>query len=157
MNRNSYMNQNMNSNNRGMRNGNAYQGGMQTQRQSQNSYNRSSNSNTVSQRSGQNDCGCGNNSGRARIADIPTGDRTCLRNYIDEVSFAAYEAVLYLDTHPDCQEAMQFFRDHNEMRNHALKEYGKLYGPMTLMQAGENCDAYWQWVNQPWPWEGGNC
>ncbi len=96
-----------------------------------------------------NDCGC--------TADIPAGDRLCLRSYINEVSFAAYEAALYLDTHPDCQNALQYFQEHNEKRSLALAQYGKLYGPMTLAQACESCSACWQWVNQPWPWEGGNC
>lgn len=113
--------------------------------------------NGYAKRSAQNECGCADNTGYASAAEMPTGNRASLLAYIDQVSFAAYEAALYLDTHPDCQNGLQYFRDHNEKRNLALKEYAKLYGPLTLAQADESCDAYWQWVNQPWPWEGGNC
>ena len=95
------------------------------------------------------------------ITDIPTGSRGELLKYIDEVSFAAYEAALYLDTHPDCQNAMQYFLAHNEKRELALKEYEKLYGPLVLTQAGEEAcgcsSSNWKWVSQPWPWEGGKC
>lgn len=108
------------------------------------------------QRSTPADCGCGTSAYQS-LAEIPSGSRTGLLAYIDQLSFAAYEAALYLDTHPDCQNGLQYFRDHNEKRNLALKEYARLYGPLTQMQAGESCEAYWQWANQPWPWEGGNC
>ena len=109
------------------------------------------------QRPVQNDCGCAATAAYARISEMPTSDRLSLLKYIDEVSFGAYEATLYLDTHPDCQNGMQYFRELNERRNLALKEYAKLYGPLTLMHAGESCETCWQWINQPWPWEGGNC
>lgn len=170
-NRNPYMTQNMSANPRNvnMRGGCGCAGNAgQTpqnnyaQRSMQNDCGCAGNMGTVApanyaQRASQNDCGCAGNSGYARVAEMPTGDRTALLAYIDQVSFAAYEAALYLDTHPDCQSGLQYFREHNEKRNLALKEYAKLYGPLTLKQADESCETYWQWVNQPWPWEGGNC
>ena len=109
------------------------------------------------QRAMTNDCGCGATPAYTRDVQIPTGDRKSLLAYIDQVSFAAYEAALYLDTHPDCPSGLQYFREHNDKRNLALQEYAKLYGPLDLTQAGESCEAYWQWANQPLPWEGGNC
>lgn len=113
--------------------------------------------NCGTQRSAQDDCGCTANTGYARVAEMPIGDRLSLLRYIDELSFGAYEAALYLDTHPDCQNGMQYFHELNEKRNLALNEYAKLYGSLTLQHAGESCETCWQWVNQPWPWEGGNC
>lgn len=163
-NRNPYMNQNMSA---GARNMNVrvscgYPNSAPTQRSAQNDCGCMGNTGTTqqnnyAQRLAQGDCGCAGNSGYARIAEMPTGDRMSLLAYIDQVSFAAYEATLYLDTHPDCQNGLQYFREHNEKRNLALKEYAKLYGPLTLEHADESCEAYWQWLNQPWPWEGGNC
>lgn len=88
---------------------------------------------------------------------VPTGHPGQLRTYIDEVSFGAYEALLFLDTHPDCAEAMQYFLEHNEKRNFALKEYARLYGPLRPDDIGADCEMSWKWANQPWPWEGGNC
>lgn len=100
-----------------------------------------------------NECGMD----RARSIEIPTGSRKELFCFINEVSFAAYEALLYLDTHPTDQEAMQFFREHNHLRNRALEEYARLYGPLTISTASEHESSCWEWMTQPWPWEGGDC
>lgn len=89
--------------------------------------------------------------------EIPTGSRKELFCYINEVSFVVYETLLYLDTHPDDQKAMDFFHKHNLLRNHALKEYARLYGPLTISDANEFENQCWEWMNQPWPWEGGDC
>lgn len=94
---------------------------------------------------------------RTWMEDIPTGNRRQLRSYIDEVSFAVYEALLFLDTHPEDQEALQFFREHNRKRSHALKIYAQMYGPLTISTANETACGSWEWMNQPWPWEGGDC
>ena len=59
-------------------------------------------------------------------------------NYINEVSFAAYDALLFLDTHPDDADALAYFRKHSRMRNAALKEYERLYGPLTLDTARDS-------------------
>lgn len=170
-NSNPYMNQNMPANMRGvnMRGGCGCANPTQGQRTVSNDCGCAGNAmpamqNSYAQRATQGDCGCTGNAMPAmqggyaqRAAELPTGNRASLLAYIDQVSFAAYEAALYLDTHPDCQNGLQYFRDHNEKRNQALKEYARLYGPLDLTQAGESCEAYWHWVNQPWPWEGGNC
>lgn len=102
---------------------------------------------------------CDNERGmdRAHNVEIPTGSRKELFCFINEVSFAAYEALLYLDTHPTDQEAMEFFREHNHLRNRALEEYARLYGPLTISTANEHESSCWEWMNQPWPWEGGDC
>ncbi len=93
------------------------------------------------------DCSC----------DIPTGSRKQLLCFINEVSFAVYDTLLYLDTHPEDKEAMAFFREHNRLRNRALQEYARLYGPLVIATA-DNCNTdCWEWMNQPWPWEGGDC
>jgi spore coat protein JB len=90
--------------------------------------------------------------------EVPSGNRRQLLNYIDEVSFAAYDTVLYLDTHPECPHGLRHFRMQNEKRNFALREYARLYGPLTLSDVEINCDTpSWEWINQPWPWKGGNC
>ena len=88
---------------------------------------------------------------------IPTGDRRQLMAFINEVSFAVYETLLYLDTHPEDQDALQYFNTHNRLRNRALKAYEESFGPLVIAVADESCSHSWEWVNQPWPWEGGAC
>ncbi len=78
-----------------------------------------------------------------------------LFQWINMVSFAVNDIVLYLDTHPKDQEAIAYFNHFREVRTKALKEYEKNYGPLTLDTA--KADQMWLWSTQPMPWEGGYC
>lgn len=74
--------------------------------------------------------------------------------YINQVSFVISDMLLYLDTHPfDCK-ALAHCNKHLAMRKHALKEYARLYGPLTIDTANDAASESWEWVNTPWPWEG---
>lgn len=55
-----------------------------------------------------------------------------LLEWINIVSFAVDDVKLYLDTHPNCSEALEFFDEFKKQRVQALKEYAKYYGPLTL-------------------------
>lgn len=72
---------------------------------------------------------------------------------INEVSFAVDDILLFLDTHPDCQEALEFYRQNVAVRKEALDEYARLYGPLTIDTADDNCSRSWEWIQQPFPWE----
>lgn len=88
--------------------------------------------------------------------EVPVGNRKKLLCYIDEVSFGMYDALLYLDTHPNDEVAIRYFHQHNRKRNFALKEYAKAYGPLNLGMIDDEAGSSWEWTCQPWPWEGGN-
>jgi len=83
--------------------------------------------------------------------------RRQLLHFINEVSFAVNDIALYLDTHPDDMDALEYFQEHCKVRNQALKEYARLYGPLTINTADDSSSDCWQWSMQPFPWEGGNC
>lgn len=55
-----------------------------------------------------------------------------LLEWINIVSFAVDDVKLFLDTHPNCPEALEFFDEFKKQRVQALKEYAKYYGPLTL-------------------------
>lgn len=76
--------------------------------------------------------------------------------WVDMVSFAVVEANLYLDTHPSDPAALSYFQEYVRMRNQALEDYAAMFGPLTIDTAG-NCRKQWEWINSPWPWEGGEC
>lgn len=80
-----------------------------------------------------------------------------LINLINKVSFAVYDIQLFLDSHPKNQEALTYFHEHSELRNAALKEYARRFGPLTIDTAHDNASKSWEWIHQKWPWEGGNC
>ena len=72
---------------------------------------------------------------------------------IDQVSFAVVEMNLYLDTHPEDEDALAFFREKVELRKEALKQYAEQYDPLTIDTANDRMSRSFEWVMQPWPWE----
>ena len=50
-------------------------------------------------------------------------NRQELLSWINKVSFMAYDMALYLDTHPDDQQALEFFQKYSQMRRQALSNY----------------------------------
>ena len=75
-----------------------------------------------------------------------------LLKWITLTKFACVDANLYLDTHPCDREALAYFQEYNRLYQEAMDEYAKSYGPLTISNA-RHCDTYWDWVNQPWPWQ----
>lgn len=82
-------------------------------------------------------------------------EKNRLLEEINVLDFVLVELVLFLDTHPENQEAMNYFDYYNQMKKEKMKEYGKLYGPLTLDQARGGTNEF-LWTIQPWPWEGGD-
>lgn len=80
-------------------------------------------------------------------------DRERLLAWIGQVSFAVNEMNLYLDTHPEDEEALAFFREKLRQRLEALETYAKCYGPLTIDTADDTASRSFEWVQQPWPWE----
>ena len=64
--------------------------------------------------------------------DLPVENRRALLNFIYEEGFASCEAVLYLDTHPNDTDAGKYFHLHNQRYQIAVREDGRLYGPLTI-------------------------
>ena len=83
--------------------------------------------------------------------------RKDLLQWINVVNFAVDDVKLFLDTHPCDQNALAYFQEYSRMRNEALKEYAKYYGPLTIDTAAESCADRWNWINEPWPWQEGGC
>lgn len=75
-----------------------------------------------------------------------------LFDLINQFSFMLDEIVLFLDTHPECQEAIEAYNHFKKLRMDAIKDYTEMYGPISKYDV--NACNFWDWVNQPWPWEG---
>ena len=82
--------------------------------------------------------------------------RRDLLDWINKVSFAMDDILLFLDTHPCNQEALACFEDYKNPRYQAKKEYAKYYGPLTLDTVCST-DQKWKWIHEPWPWQEGGC
>lgn len=62
-----------------------------------------------------------------------------------QAAFAAWELRLYLNTHPNDEEALKLFRKlckEAEEENYA-----------TTFLTDDCCTSNWNWVENPWPWE----
>ncbi len=78
-------------------------------------------------------------------------DRSRLLRKIQAEDFAVYEAVLYLDGHPDCKKALAYYERHREMAARLKAEFEKRFGPLRNENGSDGCA--WRWIDGPWPWE----
>jgi spore coat protein JB len=68
------------------------------------------------------------------------------------LQFAIVELNLFLDTHPDSEQALQEYNRLLEQFEVAKKLYIENYGPLVNFGYGKS-KFPWQWVNEPWPWD----
>lgn len=72
---------------------------------------------------------------------------------LQALGFAVQELALYLDTHRDDREALELYRNYQQMFERCREEYRKNHGPLNHMQASDS-ESY-DWLDDPWPWEYG--
>lgn len=83
-----------------------------------------------------------------------------MKRNIDEImkeiylyGFSRDDTALFLDTHPDCTEALNHFKRSTEKYENAVQEAAAYGNPMFQSQGASDCS--WNWIDRPWPWEGG--
>ena len=85
--------------------------------------------------------------GKVNQKELPVTPKTELQT----MAFAIQELALYLDTHRDDREALELYRQYQDLYHKGMMEYSKRYGPMNHTMASEG-DCY-RWLDDPWPWE----
>jgi len=78
---------------------------------------------------------------------LPTSDPL---TELQALEFVVLELGLYLDTHPDDEEAFTLFRQYSAMEKAAKAAYESKYGPLMLCNAAEH--GTYRWLEEPWPW-----
>lgn len=76
-----------------------------------------------------------------------------LYEWIATLGFCAVDMMLYLDTHPDDEAALDYFNQCTQLYRNAKMAYEKQYGPLNAF--GESNADEWNWNEGPTPWEGG--
>lgn len=73
---------------------------------------------------------------------------------LQQLSFSLVDLNLFLDTHPDNQQAVNDYNQLFQQYWEAKANYEVQYGPMNNFG---HCPASypWNWINEPWPWERG--
>ena len=69
---------------------------------------------------------------------------------IQALSFAKTETELYLDAHPDCMAALEYYRELIRELQGLMDEYEGTVG--ALRAENETSDG-WSWTCKPWPWQ----
>ena len=78
------------------------------------------------------------------VANVPIAE-------LMAIDFAAHDLSLYLDTHPEDQEAFETYKDLLRLAEEGRKRYVKMYGPITKTDLVDaKC---FTWLNGPWPWD----
>ncbi len=75
-----------------------------------------------------------------------------LMHELQAVDFVLLELTLYLDTHPDDQQAIQQFNQYVQVKKQLMHQVEQIYGP--LQQYGNSFSGCpWNWKDAPWPWQ----
>lgn len=69
---------------------------------------------------------------------------------VQQLAFAKCETELFLDTHPDCRQALDYYHKILTELEEAELEYRAKHGPI---RAAESSTDRWDWVDSPWPWQ----
>ena len=73
-----------------------------------------------------------------------------LMRRIQSLSFAKVEAELFIDTHPECPTALEYYHGIVDELDGAMAEYQENFGPI---RAEATARDRWSWVDTPWPWQ----
>lgn len=85
-------------------------------------------------------------------ADPQQQEREAMMLQIYQISFAADDLRLYLDTHPQDSQAFELLKNHLQQRKQLLSNFAQKFYPLTMDCMTEN-DCYC-WQEGPMPWEG---
>lgn len=70
---------------------------------------------------------------------------------VQVLAFAVQELALYLDTHPEDMEALELYRQYQQLYRKSAQEYAQNIRPLNHAAPAQG-DAY-AWLDDPWPWE----
>lgn len=84
-------------------------------------------------------------------------DKCKMMRKIQELDFAIIDLNLFLDTHPQCREAIDLFKELSATCKSLKNDYQSRYGPLFVHNSSNS--EYFEWVDkcEKWPWEKGCC
>ena len=70
---------------------------------------------------------------------------------VQVLAFAVQELALYLDIHPEDTEALELYRQYQQLYQKVSQAYEREKRPLNHAAPGQG-DTY-AWLDDPWPWE----
>jgi len=94
----------------------------------------------------------GGTNGNMNGRDVNGGTlRGTLAEQIRSLCFVKTELELYLDTHPRCRIALDYYHQTVRELKRLTEEYENTVGPLTAK--GVTDTENWTWIDGPWPWQ----
>ena len=91
---------------------------------------------------------------RNNMENMPDYDNKCeMMKKIQETSFAVVDLNLFLDTHPDCEQALELYKKLVAMLESLKADYQSKYGPLYATKSRERTPFTWVSDDNKWPWE----
>lgn len=91
------------------------------------------------------------------VSNLENEDNICTQNEmmkkIQEVDFAIIDLNLFLDTHPECSEALELFTKLSATSKSLKSDYQSKYGPLYVTKAAPTVPFDWVDPCRKWPWE----
>lgn len=88
-----------------------------------------------------------------RPDNMNSRNRNAAMEEINVISFAIDELRLYLDTHPNCTEALVMIREYMNKRHDMMKAFTEKYGSIEAYAINDG--DKWLWNAGYMPWENG--
>jgi spore coat protein JB len=100
---------------------------------------------------------CNNGNNMAGNDKIPCSyaNKNSVIKAVYELGFVMTEVLLYLDTHPNDSEAIEYYAEMRQRYNEAVEAYESVIGPLSFNRTG--ADNYFDWAATPLPWEKEGC
>lgn len=76
-----------------------------------------------------------------------------IKRRIYEYDFAIHELVLFLDSHPVNQRAMELLSEYRRRRAECVSELEEQCGNYIVTADDVPASGCWEWLKGPWPWE----
>ena len=80
-------------------------------------------------------------------------NNSSLLEEIRALSFVKTELELYLNTHPNCTAALDYYTKTVDALDELMRRYHEGVGP--LFASGVTGNNGWTWIKGPWPWQTG--
>jgi spore coat protein JB len=106
-------------------------------------------------------CNCANNNLAENQTDVSNryqntySNKNSVIKAVYELGFVMTEVLLYLDTHPNDSEAIEYYAEMRQRYNEAVEAYESMIGPLSFNRTG--ADNYFDWAATPLPWEKEGC
>ncbi|WP_067619769.1 spore coat protein CotJB [Alicyclobacillus acidiphilus] len=90
------------------------------------------------------------------MSDRPKTMPKAYYQYLQElqaVDFVLCELTLYLDTHPDDQQALAQFGQYQKRKHNLMAQFESAFGPLHEFGVSPISGNTWTWSQTPWPWQ----